>query len=214
MSTYSFVLPFAQDENGSNVILGQRALLQTKFDGKENRTPSPLSDVIPEWAGQWGLIGGVIADSESAEAAAVRHFKAQTGLDLSDPDIQSNFLLGNQGMMTEKTEDYAPLNVLTVFTTMGGLKLLNSVLDDTIGTIQVSDGTLEKAAIYPIKDARSALGAAAAPSSGWRDYLVQQYYGGKPPGQLNTEIDVLTKTLTERAAQDNSLFTTALNESS
>lgn len=212
MANYSFVLPFALGEDGAHVLLGERTLIQTKFAGRTNRTPNPLTDLVPEWAGQWTLIGGPVNTGETAQKAAVRHFQAQAGLDLSDPAVQTNFLLGNQGMVTAKTADYQPLNVLCVFTTLGGLDLLNTTLGDTIGTSQCTDGVLSKAACFPVVSARQKLGALAPPPDGWRTYVVQEYYGGKPPGQLNTDIDVITRTLTERSAQADTLFAAALDE--
>lgn len=206
MSSYAFTLPFSYIDDEVNIILGRRQLIQKKENGKL------IPGTIPEWAGQWGLIGGLANSGEDPEAAAIRTFKAQTGLDLSDKDVQSNFVLDNQSVVSMETPDYTAFNVLGVFTTQGALSLLQSVIHDTIETEQVSDYTLREVQLVSAKNARKLLGATPAPSNGWRNYLVANYFNGQQPGMLNTDIDILTAQITKNAAQANTFFTTALSK--
>jgi|GEM_PF-3199194 len=206
MPSYAFTLPFGLEDNNAKIILAQRQLIQKRVAGQNVR------GTIPEWAGQWGLIGGALEENESAQAACVRTFREQTGLDLSDSTVTANFMLQNQSLINLETASYTPFSVLCVFTTMASLDLLNSILADTVSTIQVSEGTLKQVGIFDINGARQMLGAIPPPPEKWRRYLIQNYYGGKPPGQLNTEIDILTTRLTRSAAQDNSFFATALSD--
>lgn len=206
MTEYAFTLPFALSGGDVHIILAQRQLIQKRTGGET------ITGTIPEWAGQWGLIGGPLNTGESAQDACVRTFKAQTGLDLSDADVQANFTLSNRNLLSLTTADYNPFNVLGVFTTMGGLNLVQSVIADTIGTAQVDDYTLSGVEVQSVTNARKKLGPTPPPSTGWQEYLVQNYYGGKAPGQFNTDIDALTTQITTNAAQDNGYVTTALSD--
>lgn len=206
MPSYAFTLPFGLEDNDAKIILAQRQLIQKRQGGQTIR------GTIPEWAGQWGLIGGALEKNETPEAAAVRTFREQTGLGLSDRTVAENFMLQNQTLISLETASYTPFSVLCVFTTMASLDLLDSILADTVSTAQVSEGTLKQAGIFDVNAARQKLGPTPPPPEKWRSYLIQNYFGGKAPGQLNTDIDILTTQITRRAAQDNSFFTTALGD--
>ncbi|MCJ9429037.1 NUDIX domain-containing protein [Kordiimonas marina] len=206
MTSYAFTMPFAVDTKAAHVVLVQRQLIQKRQAGKS------VKGIIPEWAGQWGLVGGPIGQNETPEAAAIRTFHEQTGLDLTDSDVGSNFLLQNRSMINLKTENYATFSVQCIFTTMAALSLLQTVITDVIGTTQVSEGTLAGAKVLSMSDARNKIGATPVPSGGWKDVVIREYFDGKSPGQLNTEIDTLTSDLTTAAAQDTSYFTTALSD--
>lgn len=206
MASYVFTLPFALGDEDADILIAQRQLIQTRSGGRT------VKGKIPEWAGQWGLIGDAQAKGESAEATGIRAFREQTGLDLSDRDVRSNFMLHNQSMVSAETADYMPFNVLCVFTTRGALQLVQSVISDTLGTDQVTEGILAAADIRSVASARTMLGPRQPPPKGWRSFLVQNYFGGTAPGAFNTEIDELTQLITSRAAQDNSFFSTALDD--
>lgn len=205
MPDYAFTLPFAVDPKAAYCLLAQRQLIQTRQGGKS------VKGVIPEWAGQWALIGGPGTSGETQEETAVRTFQEQTGLNLKDSDVEANFLLGNRSTATLKTEDYQSFGVQCIFTTLAGLQLLETVIGDVVGTEQVSEGVIASASLLTMDAARGKIGPTAEPSGGWQKFLIQSYYGGKAPGQLNTEINTLTTQITERAAQDASFFTAALS---
>lgn len=206
MASYAFTLPFAVEKSGVQVLLGQRQLIQRTVDGKS------VQGIIPEWAGQWGLIGGAANSGETPKDTAIRTFHEQTGLDMKDNDVCANFLLQNQSIITLKTPDYREFNVLCVFTNPAGIELVSSVIGDVIGTPQCSEGTLAAANTFSMNEARKKTGPTPPPTGGWQNFLIQSYYGGKAPGQLNTEINVLTNQITNNAAQDSSFFTTALSD--
>ena len=206
MSSYAFTLPFSCINVEMNIILGKRQLIQKKEAGKT------IPGIIPEWAGQWGLIGGPANTGEDGQTAAARTFKEQTGIDVSDADVQFNFMLENQSLSPLQTENYNPFNVLCIFTSQGALELLQSVIQDTLETDQVRDYTLRETQLVDVPKARTLLGPTPPPPDGWQKYLIANYFGGTQPGMLNTNQDILTAQITNSAAQDNSYFTTALSD--
>lgn len=206
MSSYAFTLPFAMDENSVKAIVAKRQLIQKRTGGKS------IQGIIPEWAGQWGLIGGPSQTGESLEDTAKRTFKEQAALDLTDQDVLDNFLLENNFLSTLQTPNYQNFGVLCIFTTLKGLENLQTVLSDVIATSQSTEGTLAETQILTIPNVREKLGPTPPPPDGWNNYLITNYYGGKAPGQLNTEINTLTTSITDGAAQNNAFFATALGD--
>ncbi|WP_420405589.1 hypothetical protein [Nisaea sp.] len=205
MASYVFTLPFALGDKDAEILLARRQLIQTRSGGRTIRGR------IPEWAGQWGLIGDAQGKGESAEATGIRAFREQAGLDLSDRDVQSNFMLHNRSLVSAETAEYTPFNVLCIFTTRGALQLAQSVVSDALGTEQVTEATLAEVEIRTVTSARNMLGPRRPPPKGWKSFLVQNYFGGTEPGAFNTEIDELTRLIATRAAQDNSFFAAALD---
>lgn len=204
MAAYVCVLPFAIENEMATVLLGQRNLIVTREGGKT------VKGFIPDWAGQWGLITSELKSGEGPEAAGERALREQASLDLSDPDVVTNFVLGNRRLVSLKTETMEPFYVLCIFTTSSALSLVNEAANSVILGHKTLSGTLSDTQTFAMDKARLKLGATQPPSGGWRDYLVTNYYGGKAPGQLNTEIDTLTSAITASAKQDFSFFSTAL----
>ena len=204
MAGYVFVLPFAVAKKMAVVLLAERNLIVRRDAGKT------VKGYIPDWAGQWGLIGTPVAENESPEAAAERAFKEQASFDLSAASVVTNFVLGNRKLVQLKTADHTQFHVLCIFTTRTALGLVADGANSVILSGQTQSGLLSQTKLFSIGQARSKLGETTPPSNGWKSYLVENYYGGKAPGQLNTEIDTLTAAITNSAKQDNDFLDTAL----
>lgn len=209
MSNYAFVLPFAMANDQAQILLAERTCIVRKKDGKAVSGTNPV-DIIPEWAGQWGLIGDAVASGETPELAAERALLEQTGLDLGDADVVSNFLLANRRVVSLKTDDLTPFNVLCIFTTSTALDLIADAANSQIVGGTASTDLLQSIAVTAMDQARKKIGATTPPSSGWSGYLLKNFFGGKQPGALNTDQDLLATALTQSAQQDNAFFTTAL----
>ncbi|TNE61545.1 MAG: hypothetical protein EP335_15405 [Alphaproteobacteria bacterium] len=204
MPDYAFVMPFALDDTTAYILTCKRPFLQKRDKG------APVQGIVPEWAGQWGLVGGQAASGESGPDAATRLFHEQTGLNLSDADVCRNFLLGNMSFLSLETAASEPFTLCCIFTTVGGIRLLESVLHDVKGTVQASNDLIADVAALPVLDVVSRAGSAAEPPGGWSKYLVANYFGGKVPGQFNTEIDTMSRQLRQNSVQKNDFLVTAL----
>jgi hypothetical protein len=205
MASYCCVLPFAVAEMTAYVLLARRNLIQKRENGRTIR------GVIPAWAGQWGLILTEVRKGETPEVAGLRTFQEQTGVDPTDKHVEMNFVLGNKQVVKLQTDNYMAFDVLCLFTTRDALSLLAEGIQGLLNSNTPLEDTLNNVAVFPINKARQQLGAVSPPPKGWQSYLIQNYYGGVRPSQLNMEIGVLTTALSASAKQDNSFFITALS---
>jgi ADP-ribose pyrophosphatase YjhB (NUDIX family) len=205
MASYCCVLPFAIAEMTAHVLLARRNLIQKRENSR------PIRGVIPAWAGHWGLILTEVLKGETPEAAGLRAFQEQTGIDPTDQHVVMNFVLGNKQVVKLETDNYTAFDVLCLFTTSDALSLLAESIQGLLNSNTPLEDTLNSVAVFPINKARQQLGAVLPPPKGWQGYLIQNYYGGTPPSQLNMEIGVLTTALTASAKQDNSFFVSALS---
>lgn len=200
----SFVMPYGYGLDGAQVLLAQRQLIQQRVDGRN------VPGVIPCWAGQWGLIGAEGASSEPPADTALRALREQTGIELADAATSRRYLAFNRALVKLQTADYTPFSVLAIFLTEAALGALAEAARRALDSEQPPQGLLQSVEVVGLAAALQRLGATAKPPNGWRSYLVQNYYGGRPPGQLNTEIDTLAGRLARRAAEDPAMFRLAL----
>ncbi|SMF11604.1 ADP-ribose pyrophosphatase YjhB, NUDIX family [Tistlia consotensis] len=201
---YSFLMPYGYTLAGGQVLLAERQLIQKRVDGKT------VKGVIPAWAGQWGLIGAEAASGESPSDTAIRAGREQTGIDLSDSATSQLYLAFNREVMSLKTADYTAFAVLAIFLTEASLGAMADAATKAIGAGTPSEGLLQTVSVTPVGKALQQLGATPKPPKGWQSYLIQNYYGGKVPGQFNTEIDTLTNQISKRSADDPEMFRLAL----
>lgn len=194
-SPYIFTLCYAAGDPGTELLLVRRQLLQKWADNR------PLRGIIPAWAGQWGVVADRPPQLQPVGPTAYAAFRAQTGISLDDPAMAQRY--GVIGSESKNLQDsaYNPVPVLYVQLTLEGLKSLSGDAQANLAAQQIRDGVLQTLAIKRLAEASALLGPVSPPPEGWRAYLVQNYYGGKPPGQLNTEIDQLTSQLTRSSAE-------------
>ncbi|MEE9240959.1 MAG: NUDIX domain-containing protein, partial [bacterium] len=137
---YYFVLPYTEDE-GTQMFLVQRQLIQRLIDGKEE-----VYGQIPDWAGQWVLVGGKGKEKEPATEAALRLFREQTGIDLSEKQAQT-YGVEKRALQELKDKAYNPFTVLFLELSGEGLKKLKSDVRKNINDRTVFDGVLQDADI-------------------------------------------------------------------
>ena len=87
---YAFVLPYAREEDTATVLLGQRQMIQRRVAGQEVR------GIIPNWAGQWVMIGGQGKSGETPQETAQRTLREQTGINLADDRVVSTYKVVKQ----------------------------------------------------------------------------------------------------------------------
>ncbi len=204
-SAYYFVLPYAEGE-GTQMLLAQRQLIQRRIDGKEE-----VYGKIPDWAGQWVLVGGKGKEEEAATEAALRLFREQTGIDLSEKQAQT-YGIEKQALQELRDKDYNPFTVLFLELSGEGLKKLKSDVRKNIDDRTVFDGVLQHADIVAGPLAPEKVGPIEPPPNGWRAFLVTNYYGGVQPGQFNTTIDILQQQITQRSKASAEWFTMAIGD--
>ncbi|MFC1672552.1 NUDIX hydrolase [Pseudomonadota bacterium] len=206
MTGYAFALPFAIENEQSTVLLAERNII---IPNTKAKAPS---DIIPQWAGQWSFIGDQVGEGESPEDTAVRALREQVGVDLTDQSVVTNFVLGNRTLVLLKNDQLTPFYVMCIFTTSTALKLLSDACNAAILKGTGTSGLIASTSTFPIDKARLQVGVTAPPANGWRGYLVENYYGGKDTGILDTEPDILTSALTKSANEDPGFFTAALSD--
>ena len=205
MPSYAFVLPFAVENNMATVMLAERNLITRRTAGKT------VPGTIPEWAGQWGLMSDVIGGNETTEEAAARVLRDQASIDVTDPNVVTNFVLGNRTLVQLKTDDLTPFTVQCIFTTATALGLLAQAANNAIINKKTMSDQLGAIGVFPIDKARLKLGYCPVPPKGWQDYILQNFFGGKVPGILNTDYPTLTNQISTNSKQSPQYFTAALS---
>ena len=202
-SAYYFVLPYAEDE-GTQMLLVQRQLIQRRIAGKQ-----AVYGQIPNWAGQWVLVGGKGEEKEPATTAALRLFREQTGINLSEQQGET-YGVEKQVLQELRDKDYNPFTVLFLELSGEGLNKLKSDVKTNINDRTVFDGVLQNADIVAGPLAPDKIGPIEPPPNGWRAFLVTNYYEGKQPGQLDTTIDILQMQITQRSKASAEWFRIAI----
>jgi hypothetical protein len=146
------VLPFAIAEMTAHVLLARRNLIQKREYGRTIR------GVIPAWAGQWGLILKKVRKGETPEAAGLRAFQKQTGVDPTDKHVVMNFVLGNQQLVKLETDHDTPFDVLCLLPPATRSRSSRRAYRDFSIPHPLED-TLNSLAVFPINKARQQLGA-------------------------------------------------------
>lgn len=205
-NAYCQLLPWSADNGTPIVLIGQRNLVQTWADGKEANPK-----LIPDWAGQWTTIGGFSKNDETPDNAAFRLFYEQTGINLIDTNIAKNYSVQAQTLVQLQDRDYTTIYILYLSLPQTGLAALCKDAEANINKRALRNGLLLKPDTPRKPEAESRLGPLAPPPDGWANYLVQNYFGGKAPGQLNTGIDALTKEISAKTQMPDAWFRLALD---
>jgi ADP-ribose pyrophosphatase YjhB (NUDIX family) len=183
-------------------------MIQRRVAGQEVR------GIIPDWAGQWVMIGGQGKSGETPQETAQRTLREQTGINLADDQVVSTYKVVKQQLVALKDTSYNPFYVLYLVFTGRDLdafkSLIVSALHNTPAT-GLSDGVLQAAEVFRLPAALTQVGPVKPPKDGWQNYLVRNYYGGTEPGPFNLEIGDLTNLLTQRSVQDSTWFTIGIN---
>ncbi|MEJ2693784.1 MAG: hypothetical protein P8166_12185 [Candidatus Thiodiazotropha sp.] len=200
-----YTLCYAKGETEPKLMLVRRQFIQQRVDGQR------VQGVIPEWAGQWGLVAGRATESKSTQESAYALFLAQTGVNLGDSQTVSLYDVVSTEVKNLQDSNYNPVPVFYVECSAKGLATLVQGIQDNLQKNLPAEGVLQVAEVKRLPDAKSLVGPVSPPPDGWQNFLIQNYWGGKPPGQLNTEIDKLTATITARSAQPPTEFLLAID---
>ncbi len=202
-SAYYFVLPYAEDE-GTQMLLVQRQLIQRRIAGKQ-----AVYGQIPNWAGQWVLVGGKGEEKEPASEAALRLFREQTGIDLSEGQGQT-YGVEKRALQELKDKAYNPFTIMFLELSGEGLKKLKSDIRNNINKRTVFDGVLWDADIVAGPLAPEKVGPIEPPANGWSVFLVNNYFDGVPPGMLDSTPDILLGQIKKRSKASAEWFKIAI----
>lgn len=200
-----YLLCYAQGDAEPTLLLVRRQFIQTRVAGQT------VPGIIPDWAGQWGCCVGLPGQGKSLEQGAYAVFNAQTGIDLAAPQAAQTYGVKSASAQNLQDTNYNPVPVLYVECSAQGLASLVQAVQAKLQANAPADGVLQAAEAKRLSEARNLIGPVLPPPDGWRNYLVQNYYGGKAPGQLNTEIDTLTTAIAARSGQLPTGFLIALD---
>ncbi len=208
-TAYYFILPYAETDDGTTMLLAKRHLIQRLIKGQKFNTSKGVWPLIPEWAGQWVVIGGAGLDSESGEEATRRLFREQTGVNLADGQT-ADYGIVEQQLKLFTDDNYDNFIVLYLKLTGSGIQTLAANATQNIDDRSVYDGVLEMVDVEFGPLALQKIGPIKPPADGWRAFLVQNYFGGQQPGMLNTTIDTLEMQIKKNSTQDATWFKTAI----
>lgn len=199
------ILCFAQGGAEPALLLVRRQFIQTRVGGRR------VAGVIPDWAGQWGCIAGQPMSGQTIVQGAYAVFLAQTGIDLADPQTAAAYGMDATSAQDLQDANYNPVPTLYVRCTASGLASLARDIQGKLQDNQPAEGVLLEAQVKRLSEAKSLIGPVPPPPDGWRNFLIRNHWGGKAPGQLNTEIDALTATIAANTAARPTGFLLALD---
>jgi len=191
---YTYLCVANPDEAGTELLLVKRRLIQTWTGGRSGQP------VIPEWAGQWGVVCAQPQGPEPIANTAYAAFRAQTGVALNDPTVSARYAIAATETRTLQDADYNPVSVLYVICSAEGLRVLQGDIQANIASQRVEDGVLEAVAVKRLAEAESLIRAVAPPADGWWSFVIAHCFGGNPP-RLNPPIETQTRVMAERGGR-------------
>ena len=190
----TFIVLYAEGEHGSQVLLVKRQLINRWVGGRSG------GPVIPQWAGQWGVVAAQPDTVQPIDKTAYAAFLAQTGINLNDPLAAKKYQIIATEAKTLQDANYNPVPVFYVACEADGLQGLQTDVQANIEGMKIQDGVLDTTAVKGVSEAETLIGPVPPPPDGWKPYVISQYYGGNPP-HLNPPIDTQTKIITERSGK-------------
>ena len=194
VSNYVFALLHTVNQEGIEVLLVKRHLIQTLVDGRTHR------GVVPNWAGQWGLIAARPLVSQSMEETVQGAVLAQTGVDLSDPASAERYRIVSAEPRTLTGDDDKPITVLFLTFMPEGLRIFTADATDRVAAGKVRDGAIAALEIEPVSRALTRIAPPVPPPEGWAGLVSSRHARGHEFGFLGSGGAVLTSQLVERTA--------------
>jgi len=182
------------NQEGIEVLLVKRRLIQTLVDGRTHR------GVIPNWAGQWGLIAARPLVSQSMEQTVQGAVLAQTGVDLSDPASAERYRIVGAEPRTLTGEDDKPIAVLFLTFMPEGLRTFTADATERVAAGKVRDGAIDALEIEPVSHALTLISPPPPPPEGWAGLVSSSHPRGHGLGSLGVGGSALTGQLIERTA--------------
>lgn len=194
VNNYIFVLPHTVIQDSVEVLLVKRHLIQTLVDGRAHR------GIIPNWAGQWGLIAARPLVSQSMEETAQGAVLAQTGIDLSDPASTERYRIVSAEPHTLTDADNKPIGVLFLTFLPEGLQAFTADAMNHVAAKKIRDGVIDTLEIQPVSTALTLIGPCSPPPEGWAEYASARRPRSHGLGPMGSGSTTLASQLTERAA--------------
>jgi len=201
---FVYLLAHAPGEIEQLVLLGQRVFIQTWARSKKIRGQ------IPDHAGQWVLPGGAHAKDQDPARALRAIVLAETGMRLDDPVARMKFDIGEPRLHRLEDRNYNPFTVLEYPFSAAGLKRFADAINGNIQKLSLQEGMFARTDIPRRTEALENIGPVLPPQSGWQTFIIKNFYGGKPPGPFNTEIDTLTGQIAASTKQSGAWFELAI----
>jgi hypothetical protein len=189
-----FAVPHTATEDAIEVLLVKRHLVQARVDGQLHR------GVVPNWAGQWGLIAARPLVSQSMETTVQGAVLAQTGIDLSDPASAERYRIVGAEPQTLKDGDDKPVSVLFLTFLPEGLHAFAADAEESLATGKVRDGVIDTLEIKPLASALSLVAPCHPPPAGWAGLLRATQGSGRTGRPLRSPSPDLLDQLATRAA--------------
>jgi hypothetical protein len=191
---YVFALPHTAVDDRVKVLLVKRHLIQTQLDGRAH------NGVIPNWAGQWGLIAARPLVSQSVEQTVQGAVLAQTGIDLSDPASAARYQIVSAEPRTLTDTNEMPMSVLFLTFMPEGLQTFADDAATHVAAGKVRDGAIDTLEIMPVSSALTLTGPCPQPPDGWAGLISASRLRNRSLVPLGSGITALTRQLAERAA--------------
>jgi hypothetical protein len=193
-SNYVFTLPHTMIQGRVEVLLVRRHLIQTLVDGRPHR------GVIPNWAGQWGLIAARPVVSQSMERTVQGAVLAQTGIDLSAPASADRYRIVGAQPHTLTDQDNKPVAVLFLTFLPEGLRAFAADAAERIGSEKVRDGVIDTLEIEPVSQALSLIEPREQPPEDWAEFITGARLSSGGLGSLGSRGSMRASQLVERSA--------------
>lgn len=203
---FVYLLAHAPGDVEQLILLCQRVFIQTWADAKKMRGR------IPDHAGQWVLPGGAHGKDQDPAKALRAIVLAETGMRLDDPVARMNYDIGEPKLHRLEDKDYNPFTVIEYPFSTSGLRRFADAIDGNIQKLSMQDCLFSKTGIPRRTEALEKLGPVLPPQSGWQTFIIKNFFGGRPPGPFNTEVDTLTTQITASTKQSGAWFEQAIEE--
>ena len=191
---YVFALLHTVAQQQIEVLLVRRHLIQTLVDERSHR------GLIPNWAGQWGVIAARPLVSQSMEETVQGAILAQTGIDLSDPASAERYRIVNAQPRTLTCVDNKAIDVLYLTFMPEGLRAFMDDAANHIAARKVRDGVIDALEIVPISQALTLIEPCAPPPEGWSEFVSNNRSRSRGPSPLGSGSSWLASQLIERTA--------------
>jgi hypothetical protein len=202
---YVYALPHTAVDDRIEVLLVKRHLIQTQLNGRAQ------NGVIPNWAGQWGVIAARPLVTQTVEQTVQGAVLAQTGIDLSDPASAARYQIVGAEQHTLTETENNPVDVLFLTFLPEGLKTFAADAAGHVAAGKVRDGAIETLEIMPVSRALTLIGPCSEPAEGWAGVISTSRPRSRSLVPLGSGNSVLARQLAERATMAPSAARLALH---
>jgi len=146
------------------------------------------------------ITGSAVTGGMSVQQAAARLFYAQTGVALP----------ASSASVEADPNDAETTQVVVMTMSASELTMLATLAGQAIAAGTAPEGVLSSVEAISTVDAVARLGPVPPPPGGWAAFVVNQVYGGSPPGALDTVFPLLVSQIAQRTQSSPDIFESAL----